>query len=117
MKALSSSLIVFLSAGFGGLLLFSCNNSGNNATKPSAKAYTIVIQQMKFTPAELTVNMGDTVTWTNNDILEHNVTEERNKAWSSSKLSAGKSWSKVIQNSADYYCSIHPVMKGSLKVR
>ncbi len=37
----------------------------------AAKVYTVVIQQMKFTPADLTVSEGDTVTWINRDIVEH----------------------------------------------
>jgi plastocyanin len=81
------------------------------------KTHTIIIQQMQFMPAELVVNAGDTVTWINKDILDHNVTEETGQEWSSGTLSAGKSWTKVVTNSAHYLCTLHPVMKGSLVVR
>ena len=96
------------------ILFFSCNTPGEKA---AAKVHTVVIQQMKFTPADLTVNEGDTVTWINRDIVDHNITEEANKEWSSSSLSPGKSWSMVAKKSADYFCSIHPVMKGTLSVK
>jgi len=82
-----------------------------------AKVHTVIIQQMKFTPAELTVRAGDTVRWLNRDMLEHNVTEEANKEWSSQALPPGKSWKIVVSKSSTYLCTIHPVMKGSITVK
>jgi plastocyanin len=106
------------------LLMFSFLNSCNMPADKSSdhqtvppRSYTIVISQMKFTPGDLTVNPGDTVTWLNSDMVEHNITEAANKEWSSSGLPPGKKWSTVVQKSYDYYCSIHPVMKGKLQVR
>ena len=78
------------------------------------KLVTVLIEQMKFTPAELYVNAGDTVMWINKDIVDHNIMEETNKEWSSSLLQRGKSWKMVVNKNADYFCSIHPVMKGKL---
>jgi plastocyanin len=76
----------------------------------------VQISAMQFQPAEITVNKGDTVIFTNNDMLVHDVTEEANKAWTSSPLSTGQSYKLVVTESADYFCSIHPVMKGKLLV-
>jgi plastocyanin len=81
------------------------------------KIHTVIIQQMKFTPAEVTVNVGDSVTWINRDIVDHNVTEETNKLWASGTLPLGKTWSMVVMNSANYFCTLHPVMKGSIVVK
>jgi plastocyanin len=81
------------------------------------KTHTVVIQQMKFAPAELIVNEGDSVTWINRDIVDHNVTEEANKQWTSGNLPLGKTWSMVVIKSANYFCSLHPVMKGSVTVK
>ena len=72
---------------------------------------------MQFQPAELIVQKGDTVVWINRDIVAHDVTEEPNKGWTSSVMPTGKSWSLVVTQSADYYCSIHVVMKGKLIVQ
>lgn len=104
-------------------LLYGCNTPEERAKEIEAKveaaikSHAIVIQQMKFIPADLTVNKGDTITWINRDIVDHNITEEIKKEWSSGKLTMGKSWSMVAVKSASYYCTIHPVMKGSLIVR
>ena len=45
---------------------------------------------MKFNPAELTLKKGDTVTWINNDFTDHDITEEKSKAWKSPVLNQGK---------------------------
>ena len=82
-----------------------------------AKIHTVIIQQMKFTPAELTVSEGDTVMWINRDILEHTVTEEAKRQWSSGNLPSGRLWRLVVMKSANYFCTLHPVMKGSITVK
>ena len=84
--------------------------------KNTASYHSVVIRQMKFEPAELKLHKGDTVLWINKDITDHNVTEEVVKKWTSSKIPANKSWSMVVKQSDDYYCSIHLVMKGKLLV-
>ncbi len=84
--------------------------------KNTASYHTVVIRLMKFEPAELKLHKGDTVLWINKDITDHNVTEEVGKKWTSSKMPANQSWSMVVKQSADYYCSIHLVMKGKLLV-
>jgi plastocyanin len=78
--------------------------------------HTVEIRQMKFVPAEIRVHKGDTIAWINNDIVVHDITEEKNKEWSSSALPIGASWQRVADKSADYFCSIHVVMKGKIVV-
>jgi len=119
---LRSSLVIFSSV----FLLNGCSpsteeNTKTNETppeeKPAPSLYIVQIEQMKFLPAAINVNKGDTVMWVNNDMVAHDVTEEKNKSWSSSLLQPGKSWKLVVEESADYYCSIHAVMKGSIAVK
>jgi plastocyanin len=85
--------------------------------KPIPAKHIVEIKGMQFQPAELVVNSGDTVVWINRDMVTHDVTEEHNKAWTSSVMPAGASWSLVVNKSADYYCSLHVVMKGKLLVK
>ncbi|HEX5169634.1 MAG TPA: plastocyanin/azurin family copper-binding protein [Cyclobacteriaceae bacterium] len=92
------------------------NGESDLALRNTVTFHTIEIKQMKFQPDELRLHKGDTVLWINRDITDHDVTEETNKTWTSSRLSAGKSWSKVVTESADYFCSLHLVMKGKLIV-
>jgi plastocyanin len=78
--------------------------------------HSVEIRQMKFFPEVITVHAGDTVAWINNDIVVHDITEEKNKAWSSSPLPVGSTWQMVANNSVDYFCSIHVMMKGKIVV-
>ena len=98
-------------------LVFFPGSCTTNPDKIAHKTYTVEIKQMKFDPAALIVQKGDTVVWINRDIVAHDVTEELTKAWTSSVMPTGQSWSLVVTKSADYYCSIHVVMKGKVVVQ
>lgn len=98
------------------IFLARCEPSPEKSEKIRHKSYIVEIKDMKFQPAELVVHTGDTVVWINKDIVAHDVTEEPAKAWASSPLATGQSWSLVVTKSANYYCSIHVVMKGKLIV-
>jgi plastocyanin len=120
MKKTAGSFKILLTVSIIFSFLNSCSTPGEKSSdQPTVTptSYTIVIQQMKFTPGDLAVNPGDTVTWLNSDMVEHNITEAASKEWTSSGLPPGKKWSTVVQRSYDYYCSIHPVMKGRLQVK
>ena len=95
-------------------LLDSCTSAPEKAIH---KVYNVEIKQMQFQPAELALQKGDTVIWINHDIVTHDVTEEKGKVWTSGPLAPGESWSLVATESADYFCSIHVVMKGKLIVQ
>lgn len=84
-------------------------------TKSIPKTHQVEIIDMKFQPEQLDVNKGDTVVFTNRDMVAHDATEV-NKAWFSPPLETGESWKWVADKSADYYCSIHVVMKGKINV-
>ncbi len=76
--------------------------------------YVVEIRQMQFVPDTIKVHKGDRILWVNKDFTDHDVTETSKKAWNSSPLKTGGSWSLVVTEGADYYCSIHQVMKGKI---
>lgn len=78
---------------------------------------TVEIKLMKFNPSELTVSKGDTVVWVNNGITAHDVTAYPEPTWTSSSMPTGTSWQMIVNESSEYYCSIHVVMKGKLVVK
>jgi len=78
--------------------------------------HTVTIFQMKFDPSDLTVNKGDTVVWINKDFYQHDVTETTNKKWASKPLNQGESFSKVISDDVNYFCSLHKVMTGKIEI-
>ena len=109
MDTIKNSIFLLLSV----VLLYNCSSAPQKRTP---KIHIVEINDMKFQPAELTVQTGDTVMWINKDIVAHNVTEVKNAAWTSSPLPSGASWKMAVTQSADYYCSIHVTMKGKLRI-
>ncbi len=84
--------------------------------KKEPKIHVVEIKQMMFQPSEVKVQKGDQVLWINKDITDHDVTEQTTKAWASSPLSKGESWSLTVTKTTDYYCNLHQVMKGKIIV-
>ena len=62
-------------------------------------------------PALVAVAPGDTVTWTNRDVVPHTVTADGG-AWDSGAIEGGRSWSHVVTraDSAGYVCRFHAGM-------
>lgn len=92
------------------------SKSATENKEPKFALYKVEIAQMKFSPGILKVKKGDHVVFVNRDIVAHDVTEETKKNWSSSTLQNGEYWTLVATESADYFCSIHTVMKGKIIV-
>ncbi len=103
--------MLVLVIAFCGVNTFFCTQN------PQAKTHIVEIKKMKFIPEELVLNKGDTVVWINRDFFPHDVTELKNKSWSSAIIERNKSWARVITKNENYYCSLHVVMKGSLIVK
>jgi amicyanin len=85
---------------------------------PDPPATTAVgIINFKFTPAALTVKVGTTVVWTNNDAIAHTV-NFMTAGINSSVLNQNDKFSHTFTTPGtyDYICSIHPFMHGSVTV-
>jgi plastocyanin len=95
----------------------SVSNSNASSVIAGSKTDTVEIKEMKFQPATLTVQVGTTIIFINNDLVTHDITEEESRAWSSNLLPPGKSWTLIADKSANYFCSIHAVMKGKIVVK
>jgi amicyanin len=78
------------------------------------------MMSLKFQPGTVTVKVGTTVTWTNNDSPPHNVTYVSGPKFASSPqvMNPGSKYSvKFTQaGTVHYFCSIHPFMKGTIVV-
>ena len=84
----------------------------------SADAAVIQIKmtQVAYAPAEVSAHVGDTVEWTNDDIVAHTATA-RNGAWDEIMQPNGKaSITLKSPGTIEYYCRFHPNMVGSITV-
>jgi len=80
----------------------------------------VSIPGFEFSPAEITVDVGDIVTWTNNHTFTHTSTsDDGGIEWDSGFLLPGQSFSHTFNSAGafPYLCSIHPVMmRGTVTV-
>jgi plastocyanin len=76
----------------------------------------VTIEGFAFSPGTVTVNVGDSVTWTNNDTAAHTAT---GSGFDTGNIADGASDSVTFQSAGtfDYACSIHPQMTGTVVVR
>jgi plastocyanin len=76
----------------------------------------ITIDNFTFSPAELTVKVGTTVTWTNHDDIPHTIVSAGK--FRSKTLDSDNSFSFTFTAAGDYkyFCSLHPHMTGTIKV-
>jgi plastocyanin len=86
------------------------------AVPARAATIEVVVDKLVFTPAEVTAKVGDTIEWDNKDALAHTATANDN-SWNV-PLPPHKKGSVVLTKtgSFDYYCKLHPNMKGKLTV-
>ena len=66
------------------------------AVPKGPQTQTVVIREIKFQPAVLTVKVGDTVEWRNDDIVPHTATSTKPKRFDSGILPVGSSWEYVV---------------------
>ena len=80
---------------------------------------TVMIQNYAYSPASLTINVGDTVTWTNMDTAPHTVTVTSGPVkFNSGNLAKGQSFTYTFTEAGtyQYYCAVHPDMVASVTV-
>jgi plastocyanin len=76
----------------------------------------ITIDNFSFSPAQLVVKAGTTVTWKNQDDIPHTVVSAGK--FKSKALDTDDSYSFTFTAAGDYtyFCSLHPHMTGTIKV-
>ena len=86
----------------------------------SAEDYDVSItDDMKFNPEDLTINVGDTVTWTNNDGMGHTATStDGPTSFDSGNIDTGATWSFTFTEAGtyNYKCDYHSSMTASITV-
>ena len=84
---------------------------------PSPSPYVVTIKNFAFSPASLTVPVGATVVWKNDDGVAHTATST-SRGFDSGNLDNGAHFSFTFQKAGTYayVCSYHPNMTGQVTV-
>jgi plastocyanin len=81
---------------------------------------SVAIAGFAFAPGNLTVSVGDTVTWTHNDgDIPHTVTSSGGGPLSSGNMSGGDVYAFTFEEAGtyQYFCAIHPDMTATVNVQ
>jgi plastocyanin len=90
----------------------------SNLSAPARAAdATVTIDNFTFEPQRLTVRVGTTVTWVNQDDIPHALASNT-KVFKSQALDTDDKFSFTFATPGvyDYFCSIHPHMTGTIVV-
>jgi plastocyanin len=78
---------------------------------------SVKIENFAFTPQDLTVKLGTTVTFRNDDDIPHLVVATDN-SFRSGALDTGDTYAFTFTKAGDfpYFCGLHPHMQGKITV-
>ena len=89
----------------------------NKVSRPGCE-----ISDSCYVPSVITINQGEKVTWSNEDVAFHSVTsgeyDTPTDLFDSGHLDPGEKFSVSFDQSGeyDYFCTLHPWMKGKVLV-
>ncbi len=84
-----------------------------------AADHAVAISGFSFSPAQITIAVGDTITWTNSDAQAHTASAD-DGAWDAGPLLGNGGTRSVTFEQAGtfpYHCDIHPTMTGTVTVQ
>jgi plastocyanin len=79
----------------------------------------VAMHNNRFVPSDIKVKKGQTVIWTNEDGVQHDVTAESGASFKSRLLAPGVTykWKAATSGTIQYYCTIHgQQMSGTITV-
>ncbi len=102
--------------GMGGMM----GGGSDPSDEDAVEGVTEVRQQdFAFAPANIIVDAGTTVTWTNHDGVGHTVTSDAGDELQSPLLGQAQTFSHTFDEPGQYsyFCTPHPYMRGLVTVR
>ncbi|MDI9899446.1 cupredoxin family copper-binding protein [Rhodococcus sp. IEGM 1409] len=99
----------------------STTDSTPSAPETTASGTVVTISGMAYSPASITVSVGDTVTWVFDDNgMAHDVSglgDAKGKLRSPLKKSGTYTYTFTEPGTYDYTCTPHPEMRGTVVVQ
>ena len=122
---LAMVIMATMSTGFGwGMMGGHGGMMGGRGSDPGDEVAVEGVTQVRledyaFAPANIVVDAGTTVTWTNYDDVEHTVTSDEGDELDSELFGENETFSHTFDTPGEYayHCSPHPNMRGLVTVR
>ena len=126
---MTRTLCVLLALGAAALAGCGSGGSSTSTSAPAAstaaapavpstgKAVSVTMKNIQFSPKSVTVKVGDSIKWTNEDSVAHNVVADGG-AFKSDDFGKGSVfiYKATKPGTIKYVCTIHPGMDGTLTV-
>ena len=79
---------------------------------------TVTMKNIQFDPQEITVKVGQTVQWVNEDDVQHDADATSGADFDTDLISKGGTieWKAEAAGTVEYVCSVHPNMTGTITV-
>jgi plastocyanin len=108
----------FMNRMMGGGMMGYGRSTADAPQTTGGQSEAVSIRDFAFTPGNLQVPVGATVTWTNYDDAPHTATAA-DRSWDTGILNKGQHRSLTFDKAGDYtyYCTVHPSMQARLVVR
>jgi amicyanin len=105
-------------------LMNACGGTSDTDTTAASPSLTggggaqVSMKDIAFDPDSVTIKVGETVTWTNEESVPHTVVGD-NGEFESADLANGDTFTFTFNQAGTYayHCSIHPGMKGTVVVQ
>ena len=84
----------------------------------STSGVAVTMKNIAFSPTTIHVKVGQKITWTNQDSVDHNVTSQSGEHIASQNFGQGGTFSftPTRAGTIKYVCTIHPGMDGTIVV-
>jgi plastocyanin len=95
------------------------NSSSSSTSTPAASSsgggVAVKMANIAFAPKDVTVKVGQKITWTNDDSTDHNVTADSGADFKSKDFGKGGTFEFTPDKAGKitYECTLHPNMKGA----
>jgi len=100
-------------------LLAAASLLATSAAAAAPAPVTVKIANFTFAAPEVTVPVGATVTWINEDDIPHTIVADDKTTFRSKVLDSGDRFTFTFAKAGSYgyFCSIHPHMTGRIVVK
>lgn len=98
-----------------GIAIMALAAAACSEAKPAARTHAIAIRGFQYVPPTASVSVGDTIVWTNEDVVPHTATAA-DRRWDTGSIGSRASGRVVITRKGKqaYICAFHPAMKAEL---
>ena len=102
----------------GGVAIEGCGSGGDPGPNE------VFMQAIAFNPMEITIQAGESVTWTNQDIVPHTATsgnpgdDDLGAIFRSAQFGQGGTFTHIFEDAGEfvYFCEVHPGTMRDAKV-